>query len=153
MACKNDQDDIVADILKEPDSFNINHTDGIGNTALHYATKFGSLNCLDLLVEHNDIDVNIKNRLEEDTPLHLAIAYKDDPDVALAIIESLLDCKADPRIQNKNRLMPLQLVDSTNKELRDLLQQVIAGYQVDRHDIANDDDDNNDDDDGPSDEE
>ncbi|RUP43465.1 hypothetical protein BC936DRAFT_137131 [Jimgerdemannia flammicorona] len=100
--------------------------------------------------------MNIKNRLEEDTPLHLAVAYKDDLDVVLAVVESLLDCEADPRIQNKNQLMSLQLVDSMNKELRDLLQQVIAGYQVDRHDIANDNDNNDDDgddDDGLSDEE
>jgi ankyrin repeat protein len=35
-ACRNDQDEMLEDIIKEGD-FNINHTDPLGDTALHYA--------------------------------------------------------------------------------------------------------------------
>lgn len=35
-ACRNDQDEMLEDVLKEGE-FNINHTDGLGDTACHYA--------------------------------------------------------------------------------------------------------------------
>jgi histidinol phosphatase-like enzyme len=35
-ACRNDQDEMLEDIFKEGD-FDINHQDGVGDSALHYA--------------------------------------------------------------------------------------------------------------------
>lgn len=35
-ACRNDQDEMLEDIFKEGD-FDINHTDALGDSALHYA--------------------------------------------------------------------------------------------------------------------
>ncbi|KAG2228830.1 hypothetical protein INT48_007081 [Thamnidium elegans] len=34
-ACRNDQDEMLEDVLKERD-VDINHADGLGDTALHY---------------------------------------------------------------------------------------------------------------------
>jgi uncharacterized protein len=63
---------------------------------LHRA-KHGSLDCLELLVGHEGIDLDIKNTLEGDTPLHKAVEFSDDPDVAIAMVELLLEAEADPR--------------------------------------------------------
>lgn len=35
-ACRNDQDEMLEEVLKEGD-FDINYTDGIGDTPCHYA--------------------------------------------------------------------------------------------------------------------
>jgi histidinol phosphatase-like enzyme len=35
-ACRNDQDEMLEDIFKEGE-FDINHQDGVGDSALHYA--------------------------------------------------------------------------------------------------------------------
>lgn len=35
-ACRNDQDDLLEQVLKAPD-INVNFADAIGDTALHYA--------------------------------------------------------------------------------------------------------------------
>jgi ankyrin repeat protein len=40
-ACRNDQDEMLEDIFKEGD-FDINHTDALGDSALHYA--YGNIN-------------------------------------------------------------------------------------------------------------
>jgi len=43
------------------------------------------LTAVELLLEQPNIDVNLQNKLEFDTPLHKAVQYKDDPSVALEI--------------------------------------------------------------------
>jgi ankyrin repeat protein len=68
----------------------------ICNFDLHRA-KHGSLDCLELLVGHDGIDLDAKNTLEGDTPLHKAVEFTDDPDVAIAMVEILLEAEADPR--------------------------------------------------------
>jgi hypothetical protein len=50
-----------------------------------------------MLVKHDSIDLDIKNTLEGDTPLHKAVEFDDDPDVAIAMVEILLEAEADPR--------------------------------------------------------
>ncbi|KAH8550319.1 ankyrin repeat-containing domain protein [Umbelopsis sp. PMI_123] len=152
-ACKNDQDDMLADIFKEG-SYDINFRDGAGNTAAHYAAKHGSLDCLEMLVKHDSIDLDIKNTLEGDTPLHKAVEFDDDPDVAIAMVEILLEAEADPRIKNRNQLTPIQLVNPNNVEMKNLLDSALVSYQVGDDDIVDEDDYGDDDeDDIPSDEE
>ncbi|KAI8578253.1 hypothetical protein K450DRAFT_247959 [Umbelopsis ramanniana AG] len=138
-ACKNDQDDMVSDIFKEG-SYDINFRDGAGNTAAHYAAKHGSLDCLELLVGHDGIDLDIKNTLEGDTPLHKAVEFADDPDVAIAMVEILLEAEADPRIKNRNQLTPIQLVNPNNEEMKDLLESAVVSYQVGDDDVVDEDD-------------
>ncbi|CAG8561429.1 7223_t:CDS:2 [Racocetra fulgida] len=90
----------------------------------------GSLAAVDLLLQQEDINIDAQNRLELETPLHMAVKYTDDP-------------------SNKNKQRPIQLVDSNNQELRNLLQKATLALQMDTSDIAQDD--SNEDDDPPSD--
>ncbi|CAG8770853.1 35132_t:CDS:2, partial [Racocetra persica] len=149
MAAKQDSEDILEDIFSQPDSYDINYSDSVGNTALHYAAQRGSLAAVDLLLQQEDINIDAQNRLELETPLHMAVKYTDDPSVAFEIVQLLVNNGADPRIQNKNKQRPIQLVDSNNQELRNLLQKATLALQMDTSDIAQDD--SNEDDDPPSD--
>ncbi|CAG8619097.1 9430_t:CDS:2, partial [Paraglomus occultum] len=139
-AAKQDNDEILEEIFSQPGSYEINYTDSIGNTALHYAAQFGSLTAIRLLLEQENIKVNSQNRLEGDTPLHKAVQYTDDPSVAFAVVETLLDAGADPRILNKNKQRPVQLVDTGNEELKNLLRQAAASFEIDASELAQDDD-------------
>lgn len=106
------------------------------------------------MVNHDDIDLDIKNTVEGDTPLHKAVVYDEDPEIAIAIVELLLEAEADPRyvtllhalhfsitivltvypcvyrIQNRNQLTPLQLVSPQNQEMKDLINSAVVAYQV-----------------------
>ncbi|KAL1935694.1 hypothetical protein VTP01DRAFT_4834 [Rhizomucor pusillus] len=136
-ACRNDQDDVLEDLLMtKGDQLDVNFTDSIGDTALHYAAKYGALNCMEILVNLDDINVNIQNKMQKETPLHKAVQYRDDPDLALSMVDLLLEAGADPKIENRDRATPLMLVDPKDDDMKDLLERATAGYQVDDSDIA-----------------
>lgn len=62
------------------------------------SAKAGSIGCLEVLVNHDDIDLDIKNTLEGQTPLHIAVQYANqDHEMALAMVELLLAGGADPK--------------------------------------------------------
>ncbi|KAJ1984791.1 hypothetical protein H4R34_000411 [Dimargaris verticillata] len=143
-ACKQDQDELLLDVLDQPGTFTVNCTDGLGNTPLHYAAQCGAFDCVKLLLTHKNtvgLNINIKNRIENDTPLHKAVAYTDDPGVAFDIVKLLLDAGANPSCRNKLSQKPVQLVSPGNKELRDWLDKAELAANVDRSDIADDDSD------------
>ena len=74
--------------------------DPLGNTALHVASMRGSLDCLDVLLDQEGVEVDPRNRMEGDTPLHSAAKLSLEPgaeDEAKEIIELLLEAGADPR--------------------------------------------------------
>ncbi|KAG0174371.1 hypothetical protein DFQ28_006647 [Apophysomyces sp. BC1034] len=150
-ACRNDQEDELNDILTEGD-YDLSFTDSIGNTAAHIAAKTGSLGCLELLVNLDDIDLDVVNRLEGDTPLHSAVQYQDqDLDMAVAMVELLLAAEADPRIRNRQKCTPIMLVNPDNTALKTLLTDAAVAYELGDDDLADDDDYGSDDDDQPSD--
>lgn len=84
--------------------------------------------------------------MERDTPLHKAVRYANSlsqdewAPVGHPIVDILLDAGCDPRIRNKAKLKPVELVDPRNKELRNILQKgefaMMAGDDV----VADDDD-------------
>lgn len=47
-------------------------------------------------------DVDLKNRIEGDTPLHLAVKLENE-DARLGVVEMLLDAGADPRFVPNSR--------------------------------------------------
>lgn len=51
--------------------YDINYMDGVGNTPLHYAVENVSANVLELILDE-EVDVDARNRLAGDTPLHVA---------------------------------------------------------------------------------
>jgi len=74
--------------------------DPLGNTALHIASIRGSLDCLDLLLDQEGVEVDPVNRMEGDTPLHSAARLSTEQgaeEEAKEVIEMLLEAGADPR--------------------------------------------------------
>lgn len=60
--------------------------------------KTGSIGCLEVLVNHDEVDLDIPNTLQGETPLHLAVQYAtQDHEMAAAMVELLLAGGADPR--------------------------------------------------------
>lgn len=114
-------EDHVADIL--------NHTrDGVGNGCLHVAATYGSFEVIDMLLDQEGLEIDEIDRMEQDTPLHKAVRYVNslEQDVwqhGQSIVAMLLDAGCDPRIRNKAKLKPVELVDPRNKELRSMLQK------------------------------
>jgi uncharacterized protein len=74
--------------------------DPLGNTALHVASRRGALDSLDVLLDQEGVEVDPRNRMEGDTPLHAAArlsAEDNDEGAATETIEMLLDAGADAR--------------------------------------------------------
>lgn len=74
--------------------------DPLGNTALHVASTRGSLECLDVLLDQEGVEVDPRNRMEGNTPLHCAAKLSQEDgyeEEARGIIEMLLEAGADPR--------------------------------------------------------
>ncbi|CAO3589730.1 unnamed protein product [Absidia cylindrospora] len=117
-----------------------------------FRAKSGALGCLEFLVNLDDIDLNVKNRLEGYTPLHYAVEYQDtDTELAYAMVDILLQGGADSKVENRNKLTPSMMVHPKNKDLRDLIAQSTAAFEMDDADIANDDEYGSDSDNQPSD--
>lgn len=101
-----------------------NTTDGVGNTALHLAAKYGSCifplppffsflppllpgaslrlgttdEVLDVLLDQEGLEVDPVDRMEHETPLHKAVLYAmNDRGHGQEIVELLVDAGADPR--------------------------------------------------------
>jgi len=131
--------EFVADVLNKS-------CDGLGNGCLHIAATYGSYDVLDILLDQEGIEIDEIDRMERDTPLHKAVRYvntlsKSEWPSGHPIVEILLDAGCDPRIRNKAKLKPLELVDPRNTELRGILQKgefaMTAGDDV----VQEDDDD------------
>lgn len=96
----------------------INAKDMYDDAALHLAVSRGSLEIVDLLLNHPKINVNITT-IEGDTPLHLSV-YQD----SFEIINRLLahkNTKLD--VQNIEGETPISLVKSK--------QRFVSGYEYD----------------------
>ncbi|KAL6709392.1 hypothetical protein ACN47E_001799 [Coniothyrium glycines] len=112
----------VADILN-------NARDGVGNGCLHLAATYGSYDVLDILLDQEGLEIDEVDRMEQDTPLHKAVRYvnaldkSEWVDAGHPIVDILLDAGCDPRIRNKAKLKPFELVDPRNTELRSMLQK------------------------------
>ncbi|KAG0370815.1 ankyrin repeat-containing domain protein [Gamsiella multidivaricata] len=141
-ACRDDNLDLLDQVLSsDPTTFNVNYTDGLGNSALHYAARNASTECLEVLLYFDGINVNIANRIEGDTPLHKAAAYQD-PDVALEMVQVLVNHGASLNASNKLKQKPVDKAPSdTHGEVKDFLQRAALGAQYDARDIVGDDDD------------
>ncbi|KAK9329484.1 hypothetical protein V1520DRAFT_343216 [Lipomyces starkeyi] len=116
---------ISADGRARPGAAEIINTsfDSLGNSPLHVAAINGSDECLDILLDVEGVEVDPINRMEGNTPLHFAVMYaEEEPEHATAIVEMLIDAGSDPRIRNKLKDKPIDLVLPTNPELRKILQ-------------------------------
>ncbi|KAH3679435.1 hypothetical protein WICMUC_000980 [Wickerhamomyces mucosus] len=97
--------------------------DSLGNTPLHLTAKYGSYEVMDKLLDQEGLELDPINNIDGDTPLHLAVRYSEhEPEHGTFISEELIEAGADARLQNKNGLKPLELVQTSNDALQELLQ-------------------------------
>jgi len=94
---------------------------------------------LEHILSHEECDVDPQNKIERDTPLHLALKI-EDPDDRFHIFESLLEAGADTKIKNKSGYTVISLLGDRDPKLRDLIRKAQADTKISRDDIANDDD-------------
>lgn len=96
----------------------------------HANASFITDKIVDILLDQEGLEVDPLDRLERDTPLHKAVRHINscpssewhEPE-KIALVEYLTEAGADPRIRNKGKLKPVELVDPRNTELRALLQR------------------------------
>ncbi|CAD6918655.1 unnamed protein product [Tilletia controversa] len=147
-AARTDNLEMLQEVLALPaGSVDVNFVDGLGNTALHYAAASGSTSVLPALLEE-EVDVDMQNKLEGNTPLHEALRIEDEEERAW-VVDQLLEAGADPRTPNKEGDKPADVVSASTPagaKLRETLRQAEATAGIDMGDIAQDDDDE---DDGP----
>ncbi|KAI0275239.1 ankyrin repeat-containing domain protein [Gloeopeniophorella convolvens] len=139
-AAREDNVDMLTEVLEKPESFDINYRDGLGNTALHIAVSHLSVDVLDELLSQEGCDVDLTNRLEGATPLHLA-AKLEEAEPRAFIVDSLLEAGADPRIRDKEGSLAIDYVPEGDKETRNAFRRHQAQNSISKDDIANDDDD------------
>lgn len=134
-----DATEYVAEILNKA-------RDGVGNGCLHLAASYGSYEVLDVLLDQEGLEIDEVDRMEADTPLHKAVRYVNSlspvewADAGHAIVEILLDAGCDPRIRNKAKLKPVELVDPRNTVLKGILQRGEFAMQA-GGDVVEEDDD------------
>ncbi|KAJ4000186.1 hypothetical protein F5050DRAFT_1804408 [Lentinula boryana] len=154
-AAREDNEELLLEIF-EAGKFDINHQDGVGNTALHIAlspsfrnisdvltyhsVQNGSTDVLEHILSHEACDVDPINRINRATPLHLACQLKDDG-MRAHMVESLLEAGADTKIRDKNVELAESFVPPTDEETRKLFRKTKAHIMtVSQDDIASDDD-------------
>ncbi|KAJ2897559.1 hypothetical protein IWW38_001679 [Coemansia aciculifera] len=88
-----------------------------------------SIDCAKLLVEVSDINPNIQDKLEGDTPLHKALIHCEETEDALVLAQLLLKAGSDPRILNKKGQRALMLVEPEEEDIRRLLLQATLAFE------------------------
>ncbi|KAK2597298.1 hypothetical protein QQS21_006072 [Conoideocrella luteorostrata] len=132
-SCRRNNTDLLSETLQgRPDAeitTLLNETTTVmGNHLYHEAASRGNYEIIDLLLDQPSFECDPINRLEGDTPLHTAIRWLNSEPIAQrefghALIEMMLEAGSNPRVKNKGGLTALQLVDPTNKKLRELIKQ------------------------------
>lgn len=87
-------------------------TDPVGSGLLHLAAHHGCLEVLDYLLDQEGVEIDPKDRLQSDTPLHRAVQFAAGPGNAAAgkqIVELLIECGAQPDPRNKSNKRPIDL--------------------------------------------
>lgn len=99
---------------------------------------------LDILLDQEGLEIELTDRIEGDLPLHKAVRYANSLSPAeraqgTPIVEILLDAGCDPRIRNKAKLKPVELVDPRNTELREVLRKGEVAMMMGGDVVADDD--------------
>lgn len=86
------------------------HGNALGQTSLHICAMWGSLDCMEVLIEHG-ADVNAANMLNGDTPLHMAVSSnKTSGDVKKKLVNVLVEAGADPNLRDYGGKAPADLL-------------------------------------------
>ncbi|KAG2231256.1 ankyrin repeat-containing domain protein [Thamnidium elegans] len=139
--CRGDQEDEL-EVLLGKGECDVSFTDGAGNSAAHIAVKVGSIGCLEVLVNHDEVDIDICNTIQGETPLHLAVQYaNNDHEMGAAMVDLLLAAGADPTIVDRNKMTPIMICNPKFKDILEMLEGARVAATVDDSDIAHDDED------------
>jgi len=138
-AAKSDNEDLLLEVFEDPNSFEINFQDGLGNTALHYAAIHGSELVIEHILSHDECDVDPQNRIEGATPLHLAVRISE-PGLRFRIAHSLLEAGADTTIKTKKGTLALDLVPGDDAQTRKAFRDAQAEAAFSRDDVVDDSD-------------
>jgi hypothetical protein len=132
-ACRRNNTDLLNEVLEDKSDDEISKllnetTTVLGNHLYHEAASHGNYEIIDLLLDQPEFECDPINRIEGDTPLHTAIRWLNSEPPAqrefgYALIDMMLEAGSNPRIRNKGGLTALQLVDPSNKKLRELVQK------------------------------
>ncbi|KAJ9056163.1 hypothetical protein DSO57_1035880 [Entomophthora muscae] len=131
-ACRTGSIEQLQEAINEG-SFDINGTDAVGNTALNLSVKSESLDCVNLLLKQEGLDLDIANKLEGNSPLHTAILNIRNMKLLEAITQALLEHGANPKATNKEGLTALDYAchgGSSYVEISDLLRNAIAALNM-----------------------
>jgi hypothetical protein len=95
-------------LLKEPRTNGILATDDV----------------MDSLFDIQYFECDPKTRMDDDTPLHIAVRYANDKDRELGteMVKMMCEAGCDPRVRNKHNQKPVELVFN-NDEIKQALQQ------------------------------
>ncbi|KAG9105225.1 hypothetical protein FRC07_009483 [Ceratobasidium sp. 392] len=146
-AAKQDNEDLILELFEEEGTFDINFQDGYATTCVRkmraepviISAAHASTSVLEHILEQEGCDVDLQNRIEKHTPLHLAVKVSD-PEARQQVVESLLEAGADPRVKDKHGQRPVDSVPFTDTKLRAAFRKAEAEASVDQGDIANDSD-------------
>ncbi|KAF9258266.1 ankyrin [Marasmius fiardii PR-910] len=136
-AARTDNEEMLMEVF-ESKKFDINFQDGLGNTVIISVIN-GSTDVLEHILSHEACDVDPINKIDKETPLHLAVKI-EHPKLRLHVVESLLDAGANTRLKNKYGEIPLDLVKPQDEDTKRLIRKANAQSYVDAGDIADDDD-------------
>ncbi|EED19992.1 ankyrin repeat protein [Talaromyces stipitatus ATCC 10500] len=132
-ACRRDQPHLIEQVLdsmnektnEEVAEFFNNVKDALGNYALHICAMYGSYDVMDMLFDIQYFECDPLTRIDNDTPLHVAVRYANekDHDAGLAMIEMMCEAGCDPRVRNKHGQKPISLVDPRHTDIKAALQK------------------------------
>lgn len=124
-----------------------NVKDGMGNHALHICAMYGSCkytegicsnsvqstnyalshpdDVMDALFDIQYFECDPLTRIDQDTPLHVAVRFANekDPNLGLEMIEMMCEAGCDPRVRNKHGQKPADLVYGDHKDIKSALQK------------------------------
>ncbi|KAK9900740.1 ankyrin [Cystobasidium minutum MCA 4210] len=135
-AAKTDSEDIAKDALSKVGD-DVNKKDGLGLAAIHYATKAPSPDVLELLLDFEKTDVDLPEKRDGDTPLHLAVRIQNEGARSWTV-QTLLEAGADPRIRNKHKELPIESLPA-DSPLREDIRRAEADLAMESSDLVNDD--------------
>ncbi|PLW26512.1 hypothetical protein PCANC_19584 [Puccinia coronata f. sp. avenae] len=142
--------------VQEQGGYDINYQDSLGNTALHYAVMRTSPHVMELILEHDGADVDLRNK-EGQTPLLCAVRI-EHPIAMYEMTKSLLEAGADTRLRDNitkesvseilsRRIRTRRLVSEgapgsgdEENQLISIIKEAEADRQIDQDDIADDSD-------------
>ncbi|SCU95546.1 LADA_0G16182g1_1 [Lachancea dasiensis] len=116
-------------------------SDPTGNSSIHLCCQYGSWDVLDqILDQEGGIEIDSRNKIDGDTPLHVAVRYAlTEPEHGTFIAQNLIEVGADPRVPNKAGQKPLDLVHGPDLDnLIDILQA--AELAADSQGVVNEED-------------